>query len=108
MTKGNVGSLLVFDPSKLDLSKGTALHGASGEAVVGLITERGAPLCSLRPPSDEPDAPWGTGRLARLRGRPSTLFAMQALGTGHCVCAGWLRSWAASLFFWGLASARLL
>jgi hypothetical protein len=45
MTNGNVGSLLVFDPSKLDLSKGLdELQNASGEAVVGLITERGAQL----------------------------------------------------------------
>ena len=45
MTKGNVGSLLVFDPSKLDLLAGTdALHRASNEAVVGLVTERGAPV----------------------------------------------------------------
>lgn len=45
MTKGNVGSLLVFDPSKLDLSKGVdELQHASGEAVVGLVTERGALL----------------------------------------------------------------
>lgn len=41
MTNGNVGSLLVFDPSKLDLSKGLdELQNASGEAVVGLVTER--------------------------------------------------------------------
>lgn len=39
MAKGNVGSLLVFDPSKLQL--GTAdITSAASEAVVGLITER--------------------------------------------------------------------
>jgi hypothetical protein len=52
MTKGNVGSLLVFDPSKLALegnAKDSRLHSASSEAVVGLVTERGmgyANLCS--------------------------------------------------------------
>ena len=40
MTKGNVGSLLVFDPSKVDLT--AEMTKASGDAVVGLITERGA------------------------------------------------------------------
>ena len=39
MTKGNVGSLLVFDPSKVDLA--AEMTKASGDAVVGLITERG-------------------------------------------------------------------
>ncbi len=40
MTKGNVGSLLVFDPSKVDLTA-AEMTKASGDAVVGLITERG-------------------------------------------------------------------
>lgn len=40
MAEENVGSLLVFDPSKLQL--GTAeITSAASEAVVGLITERG-------------------------------------------------------------------
>ncbi|KAL6773997.1 hypothetical protein ACKKBG_A23380 [Auxenochlorella protothecoides x Auxenochlorella symbiontica] len=41
MTKANVGSLLVFDPSKIEEPKGTdkILH-ASREAVVGIFTER--------------------------------------------------------------------
>ena len=46
MTKGNVGSLLVFDPSKVDLS--SEMTKASGDAVVGLITERGAHTAMLR------------------------------------------------------------
>ena len=43
MTKGNVGSLLVFDPSKLRLESGEShdLKAASSEAVVGIVTERG-------------------------------------------------------------------
>jgi CBS domain-containing protein len=42
MTKGNVGSLLVFDPSKLRLEsgEGSDLRSASSEAVVGIVTER--------------------------------------------------------------------
>lgn len=44
MTKANVGSLLVFDPSKLRLESGESsdLRSASSEAVVGIVTERGA------------------------------------------------------------------
>ena len=39
MTKGNVGSLLVFDPSKITIDQ--PIKEASGEAVVGIVTERG-------------------------------------------------------------------
>ncbi|CAL5228051.1 g11116 [Coccomyxa viridis] len=38
MTKGNVGSLLVFDPSKITIDQ--PIKEASGEAVVGIVTER--------------------------------------------------------------------
>ena len=41
MTKGNVGSLLVFDPSKITIDQ--PIKEASGEAVVGIVTERGMP-----------------------------------------------------------------
>ena len=41
MTKGNVGSLLVFDPSKITIDQ--PVKEASGEAVVGIVTERGLP-----------------------------------------------------------------
>ena len=41
MTKGNVGSLLVFDPSKLSLQSGDQLKSASSDAVAGIVTERG-------------------------------------------------------------------
>ena len=41
MTKGNVGSLLVFDPSKITIDQ--PVKEASGEAVVGIVTERGVP-----------------------------------------------------------------
>lgn len=45
MTKGNVGSLLVFDPSKLQIEGGDEnLKSASSEAVVGIVTERGVPV----------------------------------------------------------------
>ena len=40
MTKANVGSLLVFDASKLDLSSSTDVK-PSGDAVEGIVTERG-------------------------------------------------------------------
>jgi len=55
MTKGNVGSLLVFDPSKLRLESGESsdLRSASSEAVVGIVTERGGCLrfdLPARPP----------------------------------------------------------
>jgi CBS domain-containing protein len=39
MTKANVGSLLVFDPSKLNPSQ-KELKSVSGDAVVGIVTER--------------------------------------------------------------------
>eukprot|EP00210_Caulerpa_lentillifera_P008884 g8476.t1 len=39
MAKANVGSLLVFDPSKIDTEKGR-IHSASADAVKGIITER--------------------------------------------------------------------
>jgi hypothetical protein len=45
MTHANVGSLLVFDPSKMHLVRDKNTHqitNASTDAVVGLITERGA------------------------------------------------------------------
>lgn len=43
MTHANVGSLLVFDPSKMAVAKDKAGHSvnASKDAVVGIITERG-------------------------------------------------------------------
>lgn len=54
MTKGNVGSLLVFDASKMG-----ANGKASEEAVVGIITERGTccseqayRICTSRPITD--------------------------------------------------------
>lgn len=40
MTQGNVGSLLVFDPAKAANRAGGA-GAAPGDAVVGIITERG-------------------------------------------------------------------
>lgn len=52
MTHANVGSLLVFDPSKLHLvctSKDRCTN-TSKDAVVGIITERGEPAAS-GPPS---------------------------------------------------------
>ena len=39
MTKGNVGSLLVFDPAKITLDQ--PMKEAAGDAVVGIVTERG-------------------------------------------------------------------
>ena len=39
MTKGNVGSLLVFDPEKITIDE--PVKEASGDAVVGIVTERG-------------------------------------------------------------------
>lgn len=46
MTRGNVGSLLVFDPSKIDLapSEASKMRSAHEDAVVGIITERGGGL----------------------------------------------------------------
>lgn len=43
MTHANVGSLLVFDPSKVDL---TESNTSSSDAVVGIFTERGAKVCA--------------------------------------------------------------
>ncbi|KAK9806943.1 hypothetical protein WJX72_008229 [[Myrmecia] bisecta] len=42
MTKGNVGSLLVFDPSKIryGTDEATKLKKVEGDAVVGIVTER--------------------------------------------------------------------
>jgi hypothetical protein len=39
MTKGNVGSLLVFDPAKITID--APMKEAAGDAVVGIVTERG-------------------------------------------------------------------
>lgn len=39
MSKANVGSLLVFDPSKIDITEGR-IQSASTDAVKGIITER--------------------------------------------------------------------
>lgn len=41
MAKGNVGSLLVFDPSKIDFANEEQVKSAAGDAVVGIVTERG-------------------------------------------------------------------
>ena len=41
MAKGNVGSLLVFDPEKIDFASGEKVKSAAGDAVVGIVTERG-------------------------------------------------------------------
>ena len=48
MTKGNVGSLLVFDPSKVDLAptEASSMKSAHEDAVVGIVTERGT-LCLM-------------------------------------------------------------
>ena len=46
MTHANVGSLLVFDTSKIDPAHhapGAVVTSAAKEAVMGIITERGAP-----------------------------------------------------------------
>ncbi len=45
MTKGNVGSLLVFDPEKITIDQ--PIKEASGDAVVGIVTERGGVLQQL-------------------------------------------------------------
>jgi hypothetical protein len=45
MTKGNVGSLLVFDPEKITIDE--PVKEASGDAVVGIVTERGMPNFSF-------------------------------------------------------------
>ena len=39
MTRGNVGSLLVFDPAKITIDQ--PMKEAAGDAVVGIVTERG-------------------------------------------------------------------
>ena len=41
MAKGNAGSLLVFDPAKIDFASDDKVKSAAGDAVVGIITERG-------------------------------------------------------------------
>lgn len=41
MAKGNVGSLLVFDPEKIDFASDDKVTSAAGDAVVGIVTERG-------------------------------------------------------------------
>ena len=58
MTRANVGSLLVFDPSALgvDPAQADKLKSASQDAVVGIVTERG-------------EAGWQTRATAILRGR---------------------------------------
>ena len=43
MTKGNVGSLLVFDPEKISFEDQSAIKSATSDAVVGIVTERGGP-----------------------------------------------------------------
>jgi CBS domain-containing protein len=40
MTKGNVGSLLVFDPEKINIDQHKKMQAADSGAVVGIITER--------------------------------------------------------------------
>jgi len=40
MAKGNVGSLLVFDPAKIKFSSEEQVKSAAGDAVVGIVTER--------------------------------------------------------------------
>lgn len=50
MAKGNVGSLLVFDPSKIKFASEEQVKSAAGDAVVGIVTERGlTPHPALRP-----------------------------------------------------------
>ena len=41
MAKGNVGSLLVFDPAKIKFASEEQVKSAAGDAVVGIVTERG-------------------------------------------------------------------
>ena len=49
MTRANVGSLLVFDPEKMHVepSEADKLKSAAQDAVVGIVTERGAVWCSM-------------------------------------------------------------
>ena len=49
MAKGNVGSLLVFDPAKIDFADEEKVKAAAGDAVVGIVTERGMPLRNPEP-----------------------------------------------------------
>ena len=55
MTKCRVGSLLVFDPSKIDLapSEATTMKSAHEDAVVGIITERGKQQAELTEVDDQ-------------------------------------------------------
>ena len=50
MTKGNVGSLLVFDPAKIDLAptEASTMRSAHEDAVVGIVTERGGCMREAR------------------------------------------------------------
>lgn len=60
MTKAHVGSLLVFDPSKLEVAEDEApdVHKTKRDAVVGIITERGArPGLSRPAPQRQQGAP---------------------------------------------------
>lgn len=41
MTKGKVGSLLVFNPEKISFEDQSAIKSATSDAVVGIVTERG-------------------------------------------------------------------
>ncbi len=94
MTKGNVGSLLVFDPSRLSLGDGEVKIAAQ-EAVVGIITERGAPPPPPLPPPSRPSSPaLGQPELPLQSGprrRPAPAPAGGASCTADCCCR--LRLW---------------
>ncbi len=81
MTHANVGSLLVFDPSKLHLvctSKDRCTN-TSKDAVVGIITERGEPAASAALPRGRPAPACGSPRaeigLRSKRGAPEAPLA---------------------------------
>ena len=49
MTKGKVGSLLVFDPEKISFEDQSAIKSATSDAVVGIVTERGGSALAHTP-----------------------------------------------------------
>lgn len=54
MAKGNVGSLLVFDPAKIDFASEEQVKSAAGDAVVGIVTERGELMTAAAPAALRP------------------------------------------------------
>ena len=83
MTKGKVGSLLVFDPEKISFEDQSAIKSATSDAVVGIVTERGGSVHACPYTSTAVKTPLARRELGAC-GRVGKAHLWVALSTASC------------------------